>query len=95
MKLNNASTMYLADQLAAQVSSPSAGVVRQEMSRRVRVAMEQLRPNDREVLELLYLEELDPGEVADILEIRRSAVRNRHMRAIQRLTKLLKKGENQ
>ena len=43
----------------------------------------------REVIELLYLEQLKPKEVADVLQISQPTVWTRHLRAIRRLTRVL------
>jgi RNA polymerase sigma-70 factor (ECF subfamily) len=87
--LNDESVHLLAERIAASISSPSAQMVRQEMNRRVREALASLKEIDREVIELLYLERLEPGEAAEVLEVTPQVIWTRHLRAIRRLTKKL------
>jgi RNA polymerase sigma-70 factor (ECF subfamily) len=88
-RLNDQSAQELAHQLAGSVTAPSAKMMRDEMRRRVHNSLKSLRPRDREILELLYLEQLNSSDIAAILEISQSTVRTRHFRAIQRLSRLL------
>jgi RNA polymerase sigma factor (sigma-70 family) len=53
------------------------------------LALEQLKPYDREILVLRYLEQLGVAEIADVLGISQTAVTSRHLRAVQRLRRLL------
>ncbi len=55
----------------------------------MREALDRLSPNDREVLVLCYLEELDFGEIAVALGISENAAMVRHFRALKRVRKLL------
>ena len=48
-----------------------------------------LSPNDREVLVMCYLEELNFGEIAAALGISENAAKLRHFRALERVRKLL------
>ena len=63
--------------------------VADETSAKVRRAVQQLSPRDREVIVLCYLEELPPAEIATLLEITRSALDVRLHRARKRLKDLL------
>lgn len=81
----------LANCLAGNLTAPSERVMRNEARRRVREAMKSLKPNEREVLELLYLEQLKAAEIATILDISPTTARTRHFRAIQHLSTILKK----
>jgi RNA polymerase sigma-70 factor, ECF subfamily len=83
------SAIRLAEYLAASGTSPSQQVLRDEQARRVRAVLERLAPNDREVLVMFYLEELDFGEIAAALAITENAAKVRHFRAMERLRKLL------
>lgn len=83
------SAMELAERLVASGTSPSRQLMREEMRRRVRNALEQLNPKDREVLVLRYMEQLNTSEVAAVLGINEGAVKTRHFRAIERLHRLL------
>ena len=64
-------------------------MIRSEVRQRIRAGLDSLRSRDREVLELLYLEQLKTPEVADVLEISPGNVRARHFRALKRLTQML------
>jgi RNA polymerase sigma-70 factor (ECF subfamily) len=87
--LSNDSVLQLAEQFVARDSNPSARLLRDELLGRVRQAMEQLEPVDREVLMLRYLEQLSPEQTAAVLGIGQDAERMRHLRAVQRLRRKL------
>ena len=55
----------------------------------MRAALDQLRPRDREVLVLRYLEEMSTSEIAVVLELTEAGVKSRHRRALERLLPLL------
>jgi RNA polymerase sigma-70 factor (ECF subfamily) len=88
------SVMELADRIAGSGTSPSQGLVRAELRSRVRSALAQLPESDREFLVMRYLEQLSSGEIGAILEIGDGAVRMRHRRALQRLSRLLRGNES-
>jgi RNA polymerase sigma-70 factor (ECF subfamily) len=83
------SMMQLADRLATQQLGPGSRLIHKELRARVRAALDQLAPQDREVLVLRFLEQLDIGDTAAALGISESAVKSRQFRAIERLGKLL------
>jgi RNA polymerase sigma-70 factor (ECF subfamily) len=83
------SMMQLADRLATQQLGPGSRLIHKEMRTRVRAALDQLAPQDREVLVLRFLEQLDISDTAAALAISESAVKSRQFRAIERLGKLL------
>jgi RNA polymerase sigma-70 factor (ECF subfamily) len=83
------SAVLLAQRLAGEGTSPSQRLVRWELQDRVRVALAQLSPTDREVLVLRYLEQLPTTEIAQVLGLGTSAVKMRHWRALERLSRLL------
>jgi RNA polymerase sigma-70 factor (ECF subfamily) len=56
---------------------------------RVRVALGCLKPSDREVLVLRYLEGLSNAETAAVLGIAENTAGMRHLRALERLRALL------
>jgi RNA polymerase sigma-70 factor (ECF subfamily) len=89
LRLPDDSVRNLARRLAARASSPSQQLMHQEMCERVRAALARLPEGDREVLVLRYLEELATAEVAAVLQISEAAVKMRHRRALDHLSRLL------
>ncbi len=83
------SASRLANRLVASGTSPSQQVLRDEQARRLREVLDRLSPNDREVLVMCYLEELNFDEIATALGISVSAAKVRHFRAMKRVRKLL------
>ena len=55
----------------------------------VKVAMQQLTPEQREVVQLRFLDELSPAEIAKLLDKREGTVRIIQHRAIHKLKQLL------
>jgi RNA polymerase sigma-70 factor (ECF subfamily) len=84
-ELPEQSAAELAERLLAGNTGPVAAAVRREQRLRVRVALAELAPADREVLVLRFLERLSTMETAAVLGVSANAVRLRHMRALQRL----------
>jgi RNA polymerase sigma-70 factor (ECF subfamily) len=87
--LPDESMAELAQRLASCASSPSRHALRVELHGRVRAALALLGEADREVLVLRYLEQLPLREVAAVLGVSASAVKMRHVRALERLRVLL------
>jgi RNA polymerase sigma-70 factor, ECF subfamily len=87
--LPDQSAMMLANRLIASGTSPSRHAIREETRDRVRAALDELTPRDREVLVLRFLEQLSTAETAAVLEIGEGAVRSRLMRAVLRFRNLL------
>jgi RNA polymerase sigma-70 factor (ECF subfamily) len=88
LPLPDASAIALVDRLAASGTSPSRHLLRQELRQRVRAALDQLAPHDREILVLRHLEQLSVAEAAAALGITERAAKARHMRALTRLRAL-------
>jgi RNA polymerase sigma-70 factor, ECF subfamily len=89
LPLPDESAMQLADRLLASGTTPSQRLLRDEQGRRLREVLDRLRPNDREMLVMCYLEELTFGEIAAALGISENAAKVRHFRALERVRKLL------
>jgi RNA polymerase sigma-70 factor (ECF subfamily) len=85
MPLSDESIVELAARVVQPGSSPSRQLVREEIRTRVREAIDRLKPQDREVLVLIYLEQLRPHEVAQVAQVSEKAVNMRHLRALERL----------
>lgn len=87
--LSEESVLELAERFLGSASSPSDAVLRKELRERVRQALDALVEADREVLLLRYLEQLPSREIAAIMGTSESAVNMRHMRALERMRRLL------
>jgi RNA polymerase sigma-70 factor (ECF subfamily) len=96
LNLPDESAAQLAQRLVSSASSPIHRLLRAEMRQRVRDALVALGEREREVLVLRYLEQLSTRDVAAVLEISEGAVKVRHLRALERLRRLLgeEMGEN-
>jgi RNA polymerase sigma-70 factor (ECF subfamily) len=83
------SVQELAGRLAAPSGTPSNRLIREELHARLRRALTELAVADREVLLLRYVEQLPVVEIAAVLGITEAAVKMRHRRALDRLSRLL------
>ncbi len=79
----------IASQLVSQISSPSMSLKREELNERLRIALNQMEKNDREVLALRHFEELTNGEVARVLNLSVKAASIRYVRAMKKLKVLM------
>ena len=93
MPLPDESVRQLAHRLLASGTSPSRRLIRQEQRERVRAALAELAPRDREILVMRHLEQMETPEIAAVLGISEGAVRNRQYRALIRLRALLEGDE--
>jgi len=87
--LSDESVAQLAQSIVTSSINPGRRAMLAEMNARTKAALMELKPDDREVLVLRYLEQLGVAEIADVLGISQTAVTSRHLRALQRLRKLL------
>jgi len=87
--LNDESVAELAHSVVASSINPGRRAMLAEMESRTRSALLELKPHDREILVLRYLEQLSVEEIAAVLSISQTAVTSRHLRALQRLRRLL------
>jgi RNA polymerase sigma-70 factor (ECF subfamily) len=83
-----ASSESMAGQLVSRMTSPSQAAIRHELQERLRAALDEMDPLDREVLALRHFEELGNNEVAQVLGISKEAASKRHMRALKRLKEI-------
>jgi RNA polymerase sigma-70 factor (ECF subfamily) len=88
-ELNDESMAELAHSLAANSQNPRQRAMLDEMEARMMAALAQLKPHDREILVLRYMEQLDVAEIAAVVGISQTAVTSRHLRALQRLRESL------
>jgi RNA polymerase sigma-70 factor (ECF subfamily) len=89
MPMPDQSVLALVDRIASSQTSPSRDTIRREVRHRVRTTLDRLSPDDREVLVLVYLEQLSAAEAGDVLGISEKAATMRHLRALDRLRRLL------
>jgi RNA polymerase sigma-70 factor (ECF subfamily) len=89
LPLPDESVIQLAQRLIASSTSPSRRLLREELRDRVRVALGCLKPRDREILVLRYLEGLNNAEAAAVLGIAENTAGMRHLRALERLRTVL------
>ncbi|MFO0879498.1 MAG: sigma-70 family RNA polymerase sigma factor [Gemmataceae bacterium] len=85
-----ATSVSLAAQLLGRFTSVTQAVQRAEMQVLLQEAVNALDPIDREILALRHFEELSNDETARVLDLKPSAVSNRHVRALKRLRDVLK-----
>jgi RNA polymerase sigma-70 factor (ECF subfamily) len=77
------------DRLTVDETTPGRRLVREERQRLLAGAIERMDEADREVLGLRYLDRLAFDEIAAVLGIGLSAAKMRHLRALERLRRLL------
>jgi RNA polymerase sigma-70 factor (ECF subfamily) len=80
----------LAHHLEASSFAPNNRALRAELHARVIDALAELKPRDREILVLRYLEQMSVPEIAEALELSYTAVTSCHLRALQRLRRVLR-----
>lgn len=86
---DEATTSGLANRLAANDTTPGRRAAREERRHLLATAIARMDGKDREVLGLRYLDQLTFDEIAAVLQIGLSAVKMRHLRALERLRGLL------
>lgn len=85
----HATSQSLIFHLTGHLTSPSQAAIRAEMVDEVQRAIETMDAVDQEVLALRHFEELTNHEVAEVLDIDKTAASNRYIRAIERLKEIL------
>jgi RNA polymerase sigma-70 factor, ECF subfamily len=83
--LSDDSVTMLVDRLFSSASNPHSRVVKAEQRARVQAALSELSETDRELLILRYVEQLPNGEIMTLLDLKESALKMRHLRALERL----------
>lgn len=87
--LNDESVADLASWLVKSSVNPSRRLIQAEMQARMKKALLELKPDDREILVMRFLEQMSVSEIADVLGISQTAVTSRQLRALQRLRRRL------
>ena len=85
-----ASSESMAGQLVSRMTSPSQAAIRHELQARLRAALDEMDPLDREVLALRHFEQLSNAEAARVLNLHESAASKRYIRAVRRLKEVLR-----
>jgi RNA polymerase sigma-70 factor (ECF subfamily) len=86
-------SMCLAHHLAAQITSPSLVVQREEQLEFLKRALDEMNETDREVIALRHFEELSNVETAKVLGLQPSAASKRYLRALKRVGEILKEAQ--
>ena len=81
----------LASQLLGQLTSASHAATRAEQQMMLEEVLNGMDLIDREILTLRHFEELSNGEVAQVLNLTKTAASNRYVRAVMRLKRKLAK----
>ncbi|MDZ4820681.1 MAG: sigma-70 family RNA polymerase sigma factor [Planctomycetota bacterium] len=87
--LSSGVSVSIAAHFIAHWTSPSQTAMRSELGAKLRNAINNMEPFDREVLALRHFEELTNKEVAELLQIGEKAASIRYVRAIARLKNIL------
>jgi RNA polymerase sigma-70 factor (ECF subfamily) len=87
--LNEESVDELAHSIVTSSVNPGRRAMLAEMQGRTKAALMQLKADDREILVLRFLEQMDVAEIAGVLGISQTAVTSGQLRALQRLRRLL------
>ncbi len=82
-------SLSIAARLVGDLTSPSQAAIREERLAQLREALQSMDEIDREVLALRHFEELSNNEVAEILNLQKTAASNRYVRALKRLRQIL------
>ena len=83
------STMELAVQLCDPNLTPAAAATQREIAVKVEEVLEELGPQDREIILMRHYEHLTNLEVAEVLNLNPPAASMRYLRAIRRLRDLM------
>ena len=89
LPVSDESMEILANQFPSREPSPSAQFARNELQRRIRAALDAMSESDRELLIMRYVEQMKLREIAAVLEVGESAVKSRHIRALNRLSAII------
>lgn len=98
LSLNKPVDGEVGEELAAFVKgtglNPEESVIRKQNIDRIRVIIEKLKPNYREIVELFYIEELSNEEIAKRVNLPLSTVKTRLFRARDLLLTIVKRNKN-
>ena len=89
LSLSNESVDLLAERIPCPQSTPSAQLIRKELRRRIREAVDKLPILDRELLMMRYVEQMKLRDIASALSLTESAAKSRHVRALEKMSSLV------
>ena len=81
--------MEIARHLVDGGITPASEAVRKELAERVRSALDELEPDDREIILRRGMEQMSNQEVAEVLNLTEAAASMRHLRALRKLKLVL------
>jgi RNA polymerase sigma-70 factor (ECF subfamily) len=84
------SSAQLVSGLIGRLPSPSQELAKEELAEQLRTALEQLDADERDLILWRHFEELSIHDIAQLLDITEDAAKKRHLRAVERLRKILK-----
>ena len=88
---SNNTTYSIVGRLVGDKTAPERAVEREEEREQLHQALETMEDIDQEVLALRHFEGLPNNQVAEILDISVTAASNRYVRAMTRLSEIMKK----
>lgn len=83
------SAVDLLGQLLDHEQTPASAALRQELQARLERAIDQLNPDDREIILMRHHEQMSNQDVAQTLDLTEAAASMRYLRALRRLRKVL------
>ena len=93
--LPDESAAELASCLAVAMDDPHLRNLEAEVQNRVMSSLSRLSDSDREILVLRYLEQMPGRDIAGVLGITETTARQRCLRALTRLTKIVEEFERE
>ena len=85
----DASSVFLAAQLVGDLTTVTQAFRREERQSKLMVILDEIDPDDREIIALRHFEHLSISEIAAQYEITEATAGMRHLRALRKLKKLL------
>ena len=79
----------LLNRLADSITSPSKKIMRKERAVIIRQIIDELSPQDRDIIIMRHFEQMDYNDCAAILNVSIDAAKMRYYRALKRLTELV------
>jgi RNA polymerase sigma-70 factor (ECF subfamily) len=93
--LPSRSSILICTQLQAQQESPSALVQEAERKESLHQALEQLRPEEQEILWMRHFDKLSHREISEVMKISERASIARYTRALKKLRQIMPPNESE